>query len=447
MISIANAIAGMFEQFYTSAVDIFKKWHITVWNVLSLVVWLAVTWTTLKLISPIVPTRLWKKIVHGTWSVMQFWAKKPVDLVRITAGKVWVPKTWLLKKVESLSWLEQKTLLKYYIFNWDIKIKKWYWWKRTRKLIKDTFQIQDDLSTKTWWQILELIEPKIEWYGNQIYKYRNNKNLKNIYMSQKVNWDASKAWKLFYKNQNRIFNFDTDALKQIKSIDKAMDVNPANAQQILKLLKNIRSINWLDALDLLADDAESLKKINNLSSKQLKKLSKELWRKWLSLDSVETIVDNIIENLSPEWKNLSKSINKQITNMQRTMPTTNKIKYQSQIDWLKEFRKKLPNLPEGDIKIYNKVFGNVEPKHFMKMLDMINELKKIDASDEAIWLVVKWFANSDVKLIDRWLGALSNVKYAEEMVEFERAFKVVEKVGEGASEIWKLFMKIVKIIT
>jgi hypothetical protein len=25
MISIANAIAGMFEQFYTSAVDIFKK--------------------------------------------------------------------------------------------------------------------------------------------------------------------------------------------------------------------------------------------------------------------------------------------------------------------------------------------------------------------------------------------------------------------------------------
>jgi hypothetical protein len=100
---------------------------------------------------------------------------------------------------------------------------------------------------------------------------------------------------------------------------------------------------------------------------------------------VDTIIDDVIANLSSEGKKLSKSISKQIANINDIMPTSgDKLKYRRQINKLKDFKKTVSGLENADIKIYNKIFDNIGATHFAKMLDMINELKLVSASDEAI---------------------------------------------------------------
>jgi hypothetical protein len=79
------------------------------------------------------------------------------------------------------------------------------------------------------------------------------------------------------------------------------------------------------------------------------------------------------------------------------------------------------------------------------MLDMINELKLVSASDEAIWSIVKWFAHYDVDLIKRGLDLWGVTKFGA-LAWFARWTKRWWIIIEEASKVWKLVLKMLKFL-
>ena len=317
----------------------------------------------------------------------------------------------LCKKILNLEDAEVDVLAKYY--------------KENKRITKSLLNYSETLSIRTW-KYTVTVKKNVEWFNNL--KAFDNKV-------------SSLTW-------NTKWYFD-DIFKKLKNMDDIKLITELAGDSSLK-----SAIAKMDAKELKQFKKLSIQEVNKLKvngklNGSLSDMIAYLWKNKKAVIKAEKLaaeaVQEVVESLTPEWKKLLRSVDKQISHINDIMPQSNKTEYLKQIDWLEEFKKTLSGLEDADIKIYNKVFDNVEMRHFITMLDMIGELKAANATDEAIWFVVRWFANYDVVSIKNWLS-LWNVTNFKKAVHWLGVWiNPVSKITDEASKVWKL-LKILKIL-
>lgn len=348
-----NTVYKMFIWLAESLSDIFTgKWTfwdwINVWVTGTFIVWWVYVFRH--------PRKSLKKVAHWTRHWITWVAWRPS-----------LSYFWLRQKIKSLSnFSDKKSFFQHYLFNWKINSKK-----RILRLADDIWiraNTIDDLLKKLW-------APSD--YVDQIWKYRGNKNLRKLMIKQEISSHTRINDKLFHRKSSKVFDFNTDALKKIKSIDVISDANPRYSKSINRLLKNMKTLDDLDNLKLLVSDQKFLSKIENLNIFQLKKISKSIGKAWFTVDWIDDIIrwsDNIDAITRTRFNSI---IDDEIEIMKKSFVSADSkiMKWKiNQLENLKSSNKVTKESMETFIKLETKW---IKPRHFPDIGDRLKQDKKL----------------------------------------------------------------------
>lgn len=262
-----NTVYKMFAGLAESFSNIFW-WNGTYGDWINMWVTISVIWWAIYIIKHPGKVLLWTVSRTRQWITWVAW--RPSLSYR-----------WLKTKIGSLDNLADKTsYFKHYLFNWKIRSEK-----RILQLARNNFNI--DVRSGT--ELLKRLDVPDQ-YVDQVWKYRWDKNLRNLFLSQDISGNVSWSKKLFHKKLSKVYSFNESALKKIKSIDVVSDANPKYSKSINRLLKNMKSLDDLDKLDLLVSDPKFLSKIEKLNIFQLKKVSRSIGKAWFTVDWIDSII-------------------------------------------------------------------------------------------------------------------------------------------------------------
>ena len=433
MARLWTTVLKMFRSFWQSVLDIADDgWSVWDWVNIVLIWW--VFYLTTR---PLKALKIGWKWVLKLWKVT---GKVARGGVRMLGGRPALSSIWLNAKIKWLTRLSDKrSLFKYNLFNGGMGNEKNIM-KKADKLLDLQSSSFDDLLKQLW-------VPSD--YTEEVRKYRKNKNLRKIFMTQKSATSSKWVDKVLRKKTSYLFNFDQDVLKKIKSIDEIATANPNYSKSVTRLLKNMRTVDDLDKLDLLVTDQRFLNKIENLKPSQLKKVARSIWKTWFNINDIDNIIDDTVEWLSKEAKLLNNKIWKQINELE-TLSGMNdawRAKSSKKIAWLKKFQSSLSSVDKSEIKIYNEIF-DIEPKYFSKTLDIWEDIRKstlikeVDKS-KSMKKLLNWIINWDPDLVGDVTRTIGKVDVYS---DFVKGIKKAERATELWEDIWKMFLKIVKVI-
>ena len=469
VVDVVNGIMAFISHTFKSMFKVLT-WDGNFWDWIHFFVGLAIVWWVLVIswravggIPWKIMTFSWRKLVQAgvlPWTWLKYWLRKSGVSSSIRNNLIKIAKDWHTEKAER--WLYKA------MAEWKIT------WEDAVKAAKQNKDIKHMVIGWNPSARLKNLCKNVAWLNDveaEVFSKYYTKNKKVAKSLLDYSQTRSPGWKYTMS-----ITSNSEWLKNLKLFDdkvKTLTWNTATYfDDMFKKMKNLDDIKFMTELAwdpsfksaITKLDAKELKQFKKLSIQEVHKLKvnnklngdisemmKYLWKNKKAVLKAEKVAaeaaSEVFKNLSPDWKNLYKAIDKKITNITEIMqPGAEKTVYIKQIEKLEEFKKTLSIIDSEEIKIYQKIFDNVEARHFTTMLEMVKELKRVNASEAAIWLVVKWFANADVTAIKTWLKIWKVTRFDTIIQWFTVWIKKWTTLSGDAAHFWKLLLKILKFM-